>query len=197
MELPQKLLNIVHYFSKLPGIGEKTALRHALYLSRLPSQDLEEFADALKNLSDLRSCDSCGMLSDEELCPICQDPNRKEAKSLCIVENFVDCLAIERSGQYRGLFHVLGGVLNPLMGVGPDELKIDRLIERVREEDFQEVIMAINPSVEGDATCSYIKNNLSPNISIERIGFGIPMGGSLEYLDSMTITKALENRRKM
>ena len=197
MELPQKLLNIVDHFAGLPGIGEKTALRHALFLSRQPKESLEDFSHALLELSELQSCKCCGMLSDDDLCPVCQDPSRKEVKTLCIVENFVDCLAIERSGQFKGLFHVLGGVLNPLMGIGPDELKIDRLLERIQEEGFSEIIMAINPSVEGDATCSYIKNNLPPNINIERIGFGIPMGGSLEYLDSMTISKALENRRKM
>jgi len=197
VELPQKLLNVVHYFSKLQGIGEKTALRHALYLSRLPDKELDEFASALRELNSLETCEACGIMSDEKICTLCQDPRRKESKTICIVESFVDCLAIEKSGQYHGLFHVLGGVLNPLMGIGPDELKINRLVDRINQGKFEEVIMAINPSVEGDATCSYIKNSLPQTINIERIGFGIPMGGSLEYLDAMTISKALENKRKM
>ena len=197
MQLPQKLLDIVQHFSHLPGIGEKTALRHALYLTRLPGKELDDFARALTALKSLRACKECGMLSDNDLCAVCNDSRRSEAKTLCIVETFVDCLAIEKSGQYGGLFHVLGGVLNPLMGVGPDELKIDALLERIQRQGFTEIILAINPSVEGDATCSYIKNNLPQGVSAERIGFGIPMGGSLEYLDAMTITKALENRRKM
>ena len=116
---------------------------------------------------------------------------------MCIVESISDCMAIEKSGQYRGVYHILGGVLNPLLGVGPDELSIDHLMKRIADEEIREIILAINPSVEGDATCSYIRQLVGSTIAVERIGFGIPMGGSLEYLDAMTIGKAIENRKKM
>jgi recombination protein RecR len=116
---------------------------------------------------------------------------------ICVVENVTDCLAIERSGTFKGKFHILFGVLNPLLGVGPDEINLSKMFTRIEEEEIEEIILAINPSVEGDATCAYIKQVLPETMNIERIGFGIPMGGSLEFVDSLTISKALENRRHL
>lgn len=136
------------------------------------------------------------MFADEDLCSICSDEDRQANKSLCIIENASDLMAIEKSGNFKGVYHILGGVLNPLLGVGPDELKMDELKSRILEKDIKEVILAINPSVEGDATCSYFKTLLPDSVQVERIGFGVPIGGSLEYLDPMTITKALENRKR-
>jgi recombination protein RecR len=127
---------------------------------------------------------------------ICQDEFRESQKSLCIVETASDLMAIEKSGNFKGLYHILGGVLNPLLGIGPEELKLDELKHRIVAKEIQEVILAINPSVEGDATCSYLKMILPADVRVERIGFGVPIGGSLEYLDPMTITKALENRKR-
>jgi recombination protein RecR len=196
---PDQLKKAIEYFSKLPGVGEKTATRQVLVLTHWDKEKLIAFADALKNLATLEKCVECGMFAreHEEHCEICLHSDRKTAKTLCVVENVTDCLAIEKSGYYKGLFHVLGGVLNPLIGIGPDELHIDQLVERINRLNIEEVILAINPSVEGDATCSYLKQQIKNTVRVERIGFGVPMGGSLEYLDAMTITKALENRKTL
>jgi len=197
MELPEKLLKTVKQFSRLPGVGEKTALRQSLIMTKWSKEDLIAFSDAIKSLAELNHCKKCGMFCDDELCKICMDSNRTHSKTICVVESVTDCLAIERSGNFRGKFHILFGVLNPLLGIGPDELKLDHLIQRVAEEEIDELILAVNPSVEGDATCAYIKQMLPENVRVDRIGFGIPMGGSLEFVDSLTITKALENRRHL
>lgn len=197
MELPEKLLKVVKQFSRLPGVGEKTALRQSLIMTRWNKADLVEFAEAVKNLAELNHCEKCGMFCDDKLCKICTDQIRSHSKTLCVVESVTDCLAIERSGHFKGKFHILFGVLNPLLGVGPEELKLDNLVSRIQEEGVEEVILAVNPSVEGDATCAYIKQSLPTEIRVDRIGFGIPMGGSLEFVDSLTITKALENRRHL
>jgi recombination protein RecR len=197
MELPDKLQKMVKQFSRLPGVGEKTALRQALIMTKWKKDELVSFAQAIAGLAELNHCRKCGMFCDDEVCKICSDAGRFQSKTLCIVESVTDCLAIERSGNFRGKFHILFGVLNPLLGVGPEELKLDRLQERVEAEGVEEIILAVNPSVEVDATCAYIKQMLPPNVNIDRIGFGIPMGGSLEFVDSLTITKALENRRRL
>jgi recombination protein RecR len=197
MELPEKLLKAVKQFSRLPGVGDKTALRQSLIMTKWNKEDLIGFAEAIKGLAELNHCRKCGMFCDAELCKICTDMHRSHAKNLCVVESVTDCLAIERSGHFKGKFHILFGVLNPLLGIGPDELKLDYLISRIIEEEIEEVILAVNPSVEGDATCAYIKQVLPESIRVDRIGFGIPMGGSLEFVDSLTITKALENRRHL
>ena len=197
MELPEKLLKAVKQFTRLPGVGEKTALRQSLIMTKWNKEDLMHFAEAIKGLSEINHCKKCGMYCDQELCRICTDSFRSQATILCVVESVTDCLAIERSGHFRGKFHILFGVLNPLLGIGPDELKLDELILRVENENIEEVILAVNPSVEGDATCSYLKQALPEKTRVDRIGFGIPMGGSLEFVDSLTITKALENRRHL
>lgn len=197
MELPEKLLKVVKQFARLPGVGEKTALRQSLIMTKWRKEDLVAFADAIKSLSELNHCKRCGMFCDDEVCKICLDSHRFNSKTICVVESVTDCLAIERSGNFRGKFHILFGVLNPLLGIGPDELKLDDLIKRVSQEDIEELILAVNPSVEGDATCAYIKQMLPASVRVDRIGFGIPMGGSLEFVDSLTITKALENRRHL
>lgn len=197
MELPETLMDLVDQFSKIPGVGQKTALRQVLFLTKWNKGELHTFAKALDGLCDLKHCEKCGMFSDFNLCKICSNEGRFSSTHLCIVESASDLLAIERSGQYDGKFHILGGVLNPLLGIGPDELNLDFLVERIKKEEVETVILAVNPSVEGDATCSYIRGLLPENVIVDRIGFGIPMGGSLEHLDSLTISKALENRRKM
>jgi recombination protein RecR len=158
--------------------------------------ELETVGKAVSSLQNLKLCQECGMFSDGRFCSICNDEERQSLKTLCVVENASDLMAIEKSGHFKGVFHILGGVLNPLLGVGPDELKLDELRNRIIEKDIAEVILAINPSVEGDATCSYLKSLLPETVMVERIGFGVPIGGSLEYLDPMTITKALENRKR-
>jgi len=197
VELPETLLNVIDQLSKIPGVGDKTATRQTLVLAKWSAEDLVAFGEAMKNLAHLKSCQECGMYSDSDTCEICSNTDRAHGGSICVVEHVTDCLAIERSGNYHGLYHILGGVLNPLMGIGPDELKIEDFVKRVKRLEVESVILAVNPSVEGDATCSYIKQVLPDTIEVDRIGFGIPMGGSLEYLDTMTIAKALENKKKM
>lgn len=197
MKLPERITNLMDSFSRVPGIGEKSALRHVLSLTKWTADELGDFASALNQLAELKKCQQCGVFADEDICDVCSDIHRKESTEVCVVESITDYMAIERSGQYRGLYHVLGGVLNPLLGVGPAELNIDKLKKRVGELGVNSIILAIGPSVEGDATCSYIKSVLPENITVDRIGFGIPMGGNLDYLDTMTISKALENKTKM
>lgn len=197
MELPSKLLNVVDEFSRIPGIGGKTALRHALTLSNWDKEDLLNFSEALKELSNLKACLNCGLYADDDVCEICNNEDRQESQMICVVESATDCLAIERSGAFSGTYHILGGVLNPLLGVGPEDLNIDKLMNRISVENVTSLLLAVNPSVEGDATCSYINQLASEKISVERIGFGMPMGGSFEYLDALTINKAMENRTQL
>jgi recombination protein RecR len=197
MELPDTLKFAVAQMTKIPGVGEKTALRQILTICRWDPEQLKELGDSLSRLSSLKSCNLCGFYSDDSLCQVCVDGGRNEVGVICVVESITDFIAIERSGTFKGTYHILGGVLNPLLGVGPDELNIPQFIERVKNRKVEEVILAVNPSVEGDATCSYIHQEIPESVKVERIGFGIPMGGNLEYLDSMTITKALENRKRL
>src|SRR5690606_19713630 len=178
--------NAVEALTKLPGVGEKTAFRMVMSMTHWKAQELTSVGNSLIALKDLKLCEECGMFADEDLCSICTDESRQGTKAMCIIENASDLMAIEKSGNFKGVYHILGGVLNPLLGVGPDELKMDELKSRIIEKDIQEIILAINPSVEGDATCSYFKTLLPETIRVERIGFGVPIGGSLEYLDPMT-----------
>jgi recombination protein RecR len=197
MELPGKIQSVVRALSRLPGVGEKTALRQTLIMTRWSGTEISDLSLAIENLKTLGKCTECGMYCDEKNCVVCEDEVRCESGVLCVVENLNDCLAIEKSGTFKGLYHVMGGVLNPLLGVGPNELDLDRLLERVKRYQIKEIILAVSSSVEGDATCALIKELLPLDSHILRIGFGIPMGGSLEYLDSLTISKALENRRQL
>ncbi len=196
IQLPEVIKNAVEALTKLPGVGEKTAFRMVLSMTGWRAQELETVGAALSGLTRLQVCSECGMFADENRCSVCTDEARRSTRVLCVVENASDLLAIEKSGHFRGLYHILGGVLNPLLGVGPDELGLDDLRDRIIDGEIEEVILAVNPSVEGDATCAYVKSILPEALKVERIGFGVPIGGSLEYLDPMTITKALENRKR-
>lgn len=196
MDYPKKIQQAIEAFGRIPGVGAKTATRYVLFLSQLSEMELEQFSHAVMQLTEIHHCKKCGLYAESDLCLICQS-DRQSTGTMCIVESISDCMAIEKSGQYRGVYHILGGVLNPLLGVGPNELGIEKLVARIADEGIREIIMAINPSVEGDATCSYIRQLIPSAVAVERIGFGMPMGGSLEYLDAMTIGKALENRKKM
>ena len=196
IQLPEVIKNAVDALTKLPGVGEKTAFRMVMSMTNWKATELKVVGDSLTNLKDLKLCQDCGMFADENMCSICADEARTFTRTLCVVENASDLMAIEKSGNFRGVYHILGGVLNPLLGVGPDELRMDELRDRIVQKEIEEVILAINPSVEGDATCSYFKTLLPETVKVERIGFGVPIGGSLEYLDPMTITKALENRKR-
>lgn len=195
IELPTEIKNAVNSFSKLPGIGEKSAFRLVMSLLKWNQKELEVFSKSILDMNDIKYCKSCSMFSDGDACSICLDESRKGLKTLCVVESASDLMAIERGNEYRGQYQILGGVLNPLLGIGPEQINLERLKLKVQTENIETVILALNPSVEGDATCSYIKQMLPINVSVERIGFGIPIGGSLEFLDTQTISKALENRK--
>lgn len=196
IQLPDVIKNATEALTRLPGVGEKTAFRMVMNMTNWNAAQLEQVGRSITALHTLELCADCGMFASGNFCSICEETSRQETKVLCVVENVSDLLAIEKSGNFKGIYHILGGVLNPLLGVGPDELRMDELRNRIIEKRISEVILAINPSVEGDATCSYFKTLLPESIRVERIGFGVPIGGSLEYLDPMTITKALENRKR-
>lgn len=196
IQLPEVIKNAVEALTRLPGVGEKTAFRMVMSMTNWKSSELISVGSALASLQHLKLCKECGMFADESLCSICGSSDRQNAHTLCVVEHASDLMAIEKSGHFKGVYHILGGVLNPLLGVGPDELKMGELRQKIIHKEIQEVILAVNPSVEGDATCSYLKSILPESVQVERIGFGVPIGGSLEYLDPMTITKALENRKR-
>lgn len=195
VNLPPIVQNAVTALGRLPGVGEKSALRMVTSMTHWRGEELAKFASAAAELNRLRSCEDCGMWCESAVCDLCLSPSRRESGILCVVEQVSDLLAIDKSGQFKGRYLVLGGVLNPLLGVGPDQLRFKELLRAVNQSGSNIVILALNPSVEGDATCAYIKHLLPETVDVQRIGFGIPIGGSLEYLDPMTIGKALENRK--
>ncbi len=194
---PKVFRSAVSELAKLPGIGEKTAQRLVLHLSRSETGKVERLSQALRELKEkLILCSICMGLTDENPCPICNDRGR-DAHLVCVVEDPSDIFAIERSGQFRGVYHVLHGRLAPLEGVGPDELKVKELLKRVKTERPREVVLATNPDVEGEATALYIAKLLAAQgVKASRIAMGIPMGGHLEYADHVTLGRALAERRE-
>ncbi|NLP44516.1 MAG: recombination protein RecR [Peptococcaceae bacterium] len=195
MYYPQPLSDLIIAFSRLPGIGPKTAGRLAFYLLE-HSQDAEELATAIKAaLANIKQCSVCGNYTETDPCKICSS-ERRDKSVLCIVEQPRDVVSLEKTGEYKGLYHVLHGVLSPMEGVGPDQLNLSGLFQRL--EGVKEVIMAINPSVEGEATALYIAKLIKPaGIKVTRIAHGLPVGGDLEYADEVTIARALEGRRQL
>ena len=184
--------------ARLPGIGRKTALRLTYHLLKQPSEQSRRLADALVTLSErVKPCNTCFNLTEEDTCSICRDA-RRDASLICAVEEASDIGAIERAGEFRGLSHVLGGRLSPLDGIGPDDLTIPQLETRVSGGEIREVIIATNPSIEGEATALYVQRKLSPyRLTVTRIARGLPVGGDLEYADGVTIAQALSARRAM
>jgi recombination protein RecR len=184
--------------ARLPGIGRKTALRLTYHLLKQPPEQSRRLADALQTLAEkVRPCARCFNLTEEELCAICRDPRRDPAL-LCAVEDAADIGAIERAGEFRGQYHVLGGRLSPLDGITPEDLTIRQLVQRVEQGGVREVILATNPSLEGEATALYVQRQLaSLEVAVTRIARGLPVGGDLEYADGVTIAQALSARRAM
>lgn len=199
-QYPSILLgNAVDQFASLPGIGRKTALRLVLHLLRQSDKDVEAFTDALKTLkSDAHYCRVCHTISDQELCPICQS-HKRDKHTVCVVENVQDVMSIENTGQYNGLYHVLGGIISPMDGVGPSDLEIDSLVARIQPEGISEVILALPTTMEGDTTNFYIyrrlQNTNSPTpLRISQIARGVAIGNELEYTDEITLGRSIVNR---
>ncbi len=196
MQLSSSLLeNAVNEFAKLPGIGKKTALRLVLHLLKQEKEEVGVFAETIRKMREgIQFCKRCHNISDGELCSICTNTMRRQ-NVICVVENIRDVIAIESTQQFNGTYHVLGGVISPLDGVGPDNLTIDSLIDRVRQEEPEELIFALNPNIQGDTTIYYIQKKLGPNpCKITTVARGIAFGGELEYADEITLAKSLANR---
>ncbi|NBJ06800.1 recombination protein RecR [Alistipes sp. Z76] len=193
------LQDAVAEFSKLPGIGRRTALRLAMHLLKMDAGAVDQMAESIARFRrEVRHCVRCNNLSDTDVCPICANPERDRG-TVCVVEQVGDLMSVENTRQYRGLYHVLGGVISPMQGIGPSDLKIDMLIDKVAAGDVKEVILAISTSVEGETTLFYIMNRLKPypDVKVTTIARGIGFGDELEYVDELTITHALLNRREV
>lgn len=195
MQIAETLLIAIDELSKLPGIGKKTAQRLALHIIKNDRESAEKLAKAIVDLKDkLMLCKKCFNLSEAEFCDICKNPKRDQT-TICVVEEVSDVIAIEKSHEYNGLYHVLGGVLSPLMGIGAENIRIKELINRFHDEEIKEVILALNPDTEGETTSLYLAKLIKPlGIKVTRIARGIPIGGDLEFADEATIGKAMINR---
>jgi len=182
-------------FSKLPGIGRKTALRLVLWMLRQEDDDVEQFAEAVRRLKqEVKYCHTCHNISDTDVCPICADP-RRDASTVCVVENIQDVMAIENTMQYHGLYHVLGGIISPMDGIGPSDIEIESLVKRVADGGIKEVILALSPTMEGDTTNFYIYRKLaSYDVKISVIARGVAVGNELEYTDEVTLGRSIANR---
>ncbi|MBJ6765382.1 recombination protein RecR [Myxococcaceae bacterium JPH2] len=195
---PDPLNRLVAQLAKLPGIGEKTAQRLAFHILRAPGEYAVDLSQAIREVKEkVHLCTRCFSLTDSELCGFCRD-SRREERSLCVVETFADLMALERTREFKGRYHVLHGVLSPLEGVGPEQLRIKELLERLNDSRVEEIILATNPDVEGEATALYLTRLLKPmGLRLTRIAQGLPMGGDLEFADQATLAKALSARRDL
>ncbi len=189
--------NLVTQLTKLPGIGRRTAQRLAFHLLSARPEDALELARAIEDVkARVRFCQACGNLTEEDLCAVCSDP-RRDRTVICVVEQPVDVVSLERTGEYRGLYHVLGGALSPLDGVEPADLRLDELLSRVDRDGIAEVVLATNPTMTGEATAAYIADRLRGRVQVTRLASGLPVGGDLEYADEVTLGRALAGRREM
>ncbi|MEX2212386.1 MAG: recombination mediator RecR [Gaiellaceae bacterium] len=189
--------NLVAQLSHLPGVGSRTAQRLAFHLLQRPKDEALALAQAIEDVKErVRFCNECGNLTEEEVCGICLDPRRDHAL-ICVVEQPVDLISLERTHEYRGLYHVLGGALSPLDGVEPEHLRVDELMQRVERNGVQEVVLAMNPNMTGEATASYLADRLRGQVRVTRLASGLPVGGDLEYADEVTLGRALSGRREM
>jgi recombination protein RecR len=189
---------LIESFEKLPSIGHKTAIRLAYHMLDMSDDEIKEFTSSITDAKQkLKYCSICFNISDTDPCPICSDTKRDQS-TICVVEDVRDIMAMERTHEYKGVYHVLHGTISPLNGIGPDEIKIKELLNRIRDNEIKEVIIATNPRVEGEATSIYLSKLLKAfNIKVTRIAHGIPVGGDLEYTDEITLMKAMEGRREI
>ena len=189
--------NLVAQLQRLPGVGMRTAQRLAFHLLRVPKDEAAALALAIQEVKDrVRFCRECGNLTEDEVCAICQDGRRDHAL-ICVVEQPADLISVERTAEYRGLYHVLGGALSPIDGVEPSDLRIDELLRRVDRNGVEEVVLATNPNMTGEATASYLADRLRGKVRVTRLASGLPVGGDLEYADEVTLGRALAGRREM
>ena len=195
---PKPLARLINEMSKLPGIGSKTAQRLAFYILSLDDKEANQLADAITTAKkEMKYCSVCGNLTDEDPCAICSDPSR-DPNQICVVESPKDVMAMERIKEYNGLYHVLHGVISPMEGIGPEDINLMPLIKRLQANDVNELIIATNPNIEGEATAMYLARLIKPSgIKVSRIAHGIPVGGDLEYADEVTLLKAMEGRREL
>lgn len=195
MQYTKPLAKLIDQFQKLPGIGPKSAQRMAFHLLKMPFSEVERFAHTmLESKQTIKYCEICYNLSSQSPCEICSS-SKRDKNTICVISETKDLIAIEKTGEFKGLYHVLQGLISPLEGIGPDDLRVKELLIRATNEDVKEIILALNPSVEGEATSLYLNKILKPfGIKVTRIAFGLPMGGDLEYVDGLTILKAIEGR---
>ena len=189
---------LIESFEKLPSIGHKTAVRLAFHMLDLNKEDTNEFINSIINAkANLKYCNNCYNISDTDPCPICSSPKR-DGSVICVVEDVRDIMAMERTHEFKGVYHVLHGTISPMNGIGPEDIKIKELLNRIGSNDIKEIIIATNPRVEGEATAIYLSKIIKPlGIKVTRIAHGIPVGGDLEYTDEITLSKALEGRREL
>jgi len=195
---PEPISKLIDSFTKLPGIGPKTAVRLAFFVLNMKEEDVLDFAKALANAKrELTHCSICGNITDTDPCSICQDDSR-DRSLICVVQDPKDVIAMEKMKEFNGKYHVLHGAISPMDGIGPEDINVPALLNRLKDEEVQELILATNPNVEGEATAMYISRLVKPSgIKTTRIAHGLPMGGDLEYADEVTLSKALEGRREV
>jgi len=198
MYYPEPISKLIDSFTKLPGIGPKTAVRLAFYVIDMNEDDVVDFSKALVNAKrELSYCTICGHITDQEICSVCSDKSRDESV-VCVVEDSKDVIAMEKMKEYNGTYHVLHGSISPMDGIGPEDINVPDLISRLKDEKIKEIILATNPNIEGEATAMYISRLVRPSgISTTRMAHGLPMGGDLEYADEVTLAKSLEGRREV
>ncbi len=192
------IAKLIDELSRLPGVGSKTAQRLAFYIINMPLEDVERLSEAITRAKkNIRYCKICCNITDSDTCNICSDVKRDNS-TICVVEDPKDVVAMEKTREYKGMYHVLNGAISPMEGIGPEEIRIKELLRRISENDIKEIILATNPNIEGEATAMYISKLLKPaGIKVTRIAHGIPVGGDLEYADEVTLMKAMEGRREV
>nr|WP_301553649.1 recombination mediator RecR [Desulfuribacillus alkaliarsenatis] len=198
IHLPEPMLKLVESFMRLPGIGPKTAQRLAFFVLKMPDKEVLSFAEALHSVkTDIMFCQECQNISDSPVCQLCQDGSRDHS-IICVVEQPKDVIAIERMQEFRGKYHVLQGAISPMDDIGPEDIKIKELIHRLSDERIEEVILAMDPNIEGEATAMYLSRLIKPTgIKVTRLAHGLPVGGDLEYADEITLAKAIEGRKPL
>lgn len=198
MNYPKPISDLIECFKKLPGVGDKTAERMSLAVLNFSLENIEMFSNSIKNIkSKIKYCEICNNYSENDICTICNDNNRN-SELICVIENAKYSILFEKMGSYNGKYHVLNGLISPLDGIGPEDINISSLIERVKKENIKEVILAVKPSIEGETTCLYISRLLNDmNVKVSKIAHGVPIGTDIDYIDTLTLELAMEDRKEI